>query len=62
MREKDSATMKLQEIKKAREQIAETRKTTALRKTAKSIKAEVNKVNLPKEDLEWDKFLEDIKC
>ncbi len=62
MREKDSATMKLQEIKKAREQIAETRKTIALRKTAKSIKAEVNKVNLSPDDLSWDKFLEDIKC
>ncbi len=62
MRTKDSATMKLQEIKKAKEKKAELRKSKQFRETAKSIKKEVNKVNLSKEDLDWENFLEDIKC
>ena len=62
MREPDSVTMKLKEIKKAKELRAEKRKSPELKKVAKSIKEEVNKVNLSKEDLEWDKFLGEIKC
>ncbi len=62
MREKDSATMKLQEIKKAREAKAEARISKETRKVAKTAKAETEKVNLPKEDLEWEKFLTEIQC
>jgi hypothetical protein len=62
MREKDSATLKLQEIKKAREVRAEKRSSKEITKLAKTAKAETEKINLPKEDLEWDKFLSEIQC
>jgi len=62
MREKDSATMKLQEIKKAREARMEKTKSKELRKTAKSAKTETEKVNLSADEQSWDKFLEGIQC
>ena len=62
MREKDSATVKLQEIRKAREAKAEKRLPKETRNAIKSLKAETEKVNLSKEDLQWDKFLNEITC
>lgn len=61
MREKDSATMKLQEIKKARELKAE-KKGVKVKESKKQLKQEVEKVNLSKEELQWDKFLDEIIC
>lgn len=58
----DSATAKLQEIKKAREAKAEKQISKEVQKTAKSIKTETQKVHLTKEELSWDKFLAEIQC
>jgi len=64
MRTKDAATILLQEIKKARETVAE--KTKIKRKNKESVKKEIKKetekVNLSKEDLSWNKFLDKIVC
>ena len=62
MREKDSATMKLQEIKKAREIRAEKQTPKETRKVAKTNKAETEKVNLSPDELKWEKFLSEITC
>jgi hypothetical protein len=57
----DSATAKIQEIKKAREaKISEIeKKKTNLKR---SLKEEMNKINLSKEELSWNRFLEKITC
>lgn len=62
MREQDSATMKLQEIKKARQSRMEKTKSKELQKTAKDAKVETEKVNLSPEEQSWDKFLTEIQC
>jgi hypothetical protein len=57
----DSATAKIIEIKKAREakvKALETRRTVE----RKSIKKETAKLNLPKEELSFNKFLDKITC
>ena len=63
-REPDSATRKLDELKKklveskgGEKEVSKTKKDIV-----KSAKAEMDKVNLSKEDLNLDKFLDDIKC
>ena len=57
----DSATMKLQEVKKARE--AKAKKDLSKKKDIKKdIEKETQKTNLTKEDLSWDKFLSEIEC
>lgn len=61
MREKDSATVKLQEIKKAREAKAE-KKGRNTKEAKKKIKEEMEKTNLTKEELSWDKFLDELSC
>ena len=60
----DSATAKLQEIRKAKmdeaggeQKVAQTKK-----KLVDSAKAETKKVNLPKEELSWNHFLDQIVC
>lgn len=62
MREKDSATARLQEIKKAKEARSAIRIKDSARKAFKSLPKETTKMNLTKEEASWDKFLEDIKC
>lgn len=62
MREKDSATMKLQEIKQAREAKATKQISQETQKATKEAKVATEKVNLSKDDLLWDKFLTDIQC
>lgn len=60
-REPDSATAKLQELKKAREDKIKDyseKKTTLKAK----LKADIKKTNLSKEDLNWNKFLDQIQC
>lgn len=59
-REPDSLSAKLQELKTKLTKNAGGDKEVSVRKTA-SIK-DANKVLLPKEDLSWNKFLENIKC
>jgi len=61
-REQDSATARLQELKKFREKKAErgTKKTKG--DVIKKIKQETAKTNLSKEDLTWNKFLNEIVC
>lgn len=61
MREKDSATVKLQEIKKAREAKAE-KKGRNTKEAKKKIKEEMEKTNLTKEELSWDNFLDELSC
>ena len=57
----DSAAAKIIEIKKAREaQINDLPKKKNA--TSKTLKNETSKVNLPKEQLSWDKFLSEITC
>lgn len=58
----DSATAKLQEIKKAREAKAEAQKSKEVRKVVKTAKVETEKLNLTKEEVSWDKFLAEITC
>lgn len=55
----DSATAKLQEIKKAKLEGVDQK---AISSQKKSLAAETSKVNLPKEELSWDNFLEKIQC
>ncbi len=59
MREQDSATQKLQDIRKAKEDAVGKDKITKARKTAQT---EGNKMLLPKESTYWAKFLNDISC
>lgn len=60
-RDPDSATAKLQEIKRAREaKVRDPAESKARAKT--SLKSEMQKVNLSKEELSWDKFVENITC
>lgn len=58
----DSATARLQELKKAREMKAEkgTKRTSS--DLVKELKKEIEKVNLPREELSWGKFLDSITC
>lgn len=58
-REQDSATAKLQELRKAKEDAVDQKSVKEARRSAKT---ETEKVNLPKEELKWDNFLEKIKC
>ena len=61
MRDPDSFTAKALDVKKARESKVrnlEKRKVSL----KKSLKKEINKVNLPKAELSWDKFLDKISC
>ena len=60
-RELDSATVKVQEIKKAREQQAK-KDVGKKKEIKKQAKKETEKNNLSKEDLSWDKFLDSITC
>jgi len=64
MREQDSATAKLAEIRKAKVEKAGGEKAVAQKKTAvvKQLTDAMTKVNLPKEEVNWDKFLNDIQC
>ncbi len=60
MREQDSATMKLQEIKKLLEEKAKAEKISKS-KTKKELKT-ATEIKLSNEEASWDKFLEEIKC
>lgn len=64
MREKDSATAKLSEIKQSKVEKAggEEKVTKAKKDIVKKAKAEMDKINLSKEELSWDKFLDGIAC
>lgn len=61
-RDPDSATSKIQEIKKAREEKAGKGKTERAKKTVKKLVEATKEVNLSKEDLQWDNFLDSITC
>lgn len=58
----DSALNKIKEVQKVRAKTVEkvTKKTT--KEVVKNIKKETTKVNLSKEELSWDNFLESITC
>lgn len=60
----DSATAKLAEIKKAKlESVGGEEKATKIKKDFVSkAQREINKMNLSKEDLNWDNFLDGIVC
>jgi hypothetical protein len=58
----DSAILKLQELKKAREEAAAKMTSKTKKSAAKELKAETEKINLPKEELSWNRFLEKITC
>jgi len=62
LREPDSFTAKMIEIKKAREKTRIPDMDKKVSKAKKSLKEEINKDNLSKEDKLWDNFLESIKC
>lgn len=62
LREPDSATMKLQEIRKARQELSQRQTGSQTQKAAKDIVESTRRVNLSKEDLSWDKFLSEITC
>lgn len=62
MREQDSATAQLDAIRKAREQRVSRTTTKTKDSVQKTLKSETQKINLSKEDLGWQKFLEDITC
>ncbi len=57
----DNATAKLREVKKARESEV---KNLPKKKQAsiKKLKEEMDKINLPKEELSWNRFLSKITC
>jgi hypothetical protein len=59
MREKDSFSQAISDLKKSKEGAVDTKKVDRVKK---AIKAETKKINLSKEDLSWDKFLEKITC
>lgn len=58
----DSATAKFQEIKKARLEKSQKITSPEVKQVIKSAKTETEKVNLSKEDLQWERFLQDITC
>ena len=63
IRTPDSATMRLKEAQKVLETKTRLKDTVGAKKEITSrIKRESNKVNLTKEELSWDKFLNEIKC
>ena len=61
MRDPDSFTAKIAEIKKGRESKVRNvnEKRVSLKKT---LKKEINKINLPKVELSWNRFLDKITC
>lgn len=60
-REPDSATAKLSEIKQARE--AKIKELSRKQDVVKEqLKTEIKKINLPKEELNWNRFLDSIQC
>jgi len=61
-REPDSATARLQEIRKIRAEKSAKQVPKEVQKTLKTAAKETQKVNLSKEDLQWDKFLKEIQC
>lgn len=57
----DSATARIQELKASRE--AKVQNVEVKRQVArKQLKEETNKLNLPKEEISWSKFLSEIQC
>ena len=60
----DSAAKHLADIAKAKENFAGGKaKVEKIRNNSiKKVKAEMQKVNLPKEELNWDKFLDEVVC
>lgn len=58
----DSAIVRIQDIKRARENDAGPKPDVQKRAILKTLKSETEKVNLSKEDLSWNKFLEEITC
>ena len=58
----ESAIGKAQEIKKVRTKRVGNTKLDKIKNDIKSISRESKKVNLSKEDLAWDKFLDEITC
>ncbi len=60
MIEKDSATAKIQDLKKSR--IYSAGGIDKVSKQKSSLKSAINKVHLSKEDLSWNNFLDSIKC
>lgn len=64
MREPDSFTAKMNEINRAKVDAAGGDKevSKATKKTLDTYKKESNKNNLSKDDLNWEKFLDGIKC
>jgi hypothetical protein len=58
----DSATFRLQQVKKHRIKKAETLTKETPQTIRKAIRKEVKKNNLSKAEQKWDKFLDEIKC
>lgn len=59
----DSATAKLQEVKRAREMAIKAQELEKVKtKQLKELKESTKKTNLTKEEVSWEKFLSDIKC
>ncbi len=61
-RDPDSATSKIQEIKKTREEKLNKPKRDRIKKDVQKIKEASKEINLTKEDLAWDSFLDSITC
>lgn len=61
-RGQDAFTAKVTEIKKAREEKVGKDVKAKKKKIIKDLKEETEKINLSKEDLSWDKFIEGITC
>ena len=61
-REQDSATAKLLEVRKYREQKAEKATKKTVKDVTKQIKKQSEKVNLSKAELSWGNFIDQIKC
>jgi hypothetical protein len=57
----DSATAKINELRRFKEEQAKKR-GKSVEKAKKQIKEEVEKISIPKEELSWNKFLDTIKC
>ena len=64
MREPDSFTAKMNEINRAKVEAAggDIEASKATKKSLDTYKKESSKVNLSKDELSWDKFLDGIKC
>ena len=62
MRVQDSATFRLQKIKKHRIKKAETLTKETPQSVRNAIRKEAKKNNLTKKEQSWDKFLDEIKC